>query len=390
MRFAQRMGRMTTAASFETLARAKVLESQGRRVVHLGIGEPDFETPAYIRRAAVEAMEAGWTHYTQPPGLPDVRKAIAKAWNEERGIPCDESNVVVTPGAKPILFFAMVALLEPGDEVLIPSPAFPTYASIAGFADARVVPVPLREANGFDLDLGDLAARITPRTRMLILNSPHNPTGAVVARATLEGVAELAKKHDFVVLADEIYGRMLYGVEHVSIASLPGMAERTVVCDGFSKTYAMTGWRLGFGIMPKALAVKMGTLMNNSNSCTTAFIQKAGVVALQGPQDDVVEMMRQFTERRQVIVDGLNAIPGVTCRMPGGAFYAFPNVSRTGIPSQQLADRLLDEAGVVTLAGSGFGDEGEGYLRLSFANSIPELQEGVKRIRDFLAVHAKA
>lgn len=388
MRFAQRMAGMTTAASFDTLARARTLEAQGRSIVHLGIGEPDFDTPAHIRRAATEAMEAGWTHYTQPPGLPDVRRAIAQSWSKERGIPCDENNVVVTPGAKPILFFTMLALLDAGDEVLIPSPAFPTYASVAGFVGARVVPVPLHEEKDFDLDLADLASRVSSRTRLLVLNSPHNPTGSVTPRATLEGIAELAKKHDFIVLADEIYGRMVYQGEHVSIASLPGMAERTVVCDGFSKTYAMTGWRLGFGIMEKSLAGKLGTLMNNSNSCTTTFVQKAALAALHGPQTDVDAMVEEFRRRRTVVVEGLRRIPGLTCRMPGGAFYAFPNIRGTGFTAADLANRLLDEAGVVTLPGTGFGEEGEGYLRLSYANSVAALEEGMQRIAGFLAVNA--
>jgi aspartate/methionine/tyrosine aminotransferase len=252
-----------------------------------------------------------------------------------------------------------------------------------------VVPVPLHESKQFDLDLGDLASRISPRTRLLVLNSPHNPTGAITPRATLEGIAELARKHDFMVLADEIYGRMVYEGEHVSIASLPGMAERTVVCDGFSKTYAMTGWRLGFGIMERALAAKLGTLMNNSNSCTTTFVQKAALAALRGPQDEVVAMMAQFAERRRVVVEGLNRIPGLSCQMPGGAFYAFPNIRATGFTSAQLADRLLDEAGVVTLPGTGFGPEGEGYLRLSYANSVEALGEGLGRIAEFLQVNAQ-
>ena len=387
MRLAQRMSRMTTAASFDMLARGKALEAQGRSIVHLGIGEPDFDTPAFIRKAADEALEAGWTHYGPATGLPSFRALIAKTWRERRGIPCEAANVVVTPGAKPILFFTMMALLEPGDEVIIPSPAFPTYASIAGMLDARVVPLPLREEQRFTLDLDALRARITSRTRLLILNSPHNPTGAVLPREQLEAVRDLAVKHDFVVLSDEIYGDMVYAGAFTSMGSIDGMADRCVVVDGFSKTYAMTGWRLGFGIMPESLVKPIATLMNNSNSCTASFVQKAGEAALSGPQDDVRAMMAEFAVRRRHVVDGLNAIPGVSCFDPPGAFYAFPRVTGTGLTSVQLADRLLDEAGVVTLPGTGFGDEGEGYLRLSYANSIANLDEGLRRIAAFLRVN---
>lgn len=352
--------------------------------MHLGIGEPDFDTPAFIRRAAAEALEAGYTHYGPAPGLPEFRKTIAATWRARRGLACEAANVVVTPGAKPILFFAMVALLEPGDEVLIPSPAFPNYQSIAEFMGARVVPVPLLPAKGFDVDLDALRARITSRTRLLILNSPHNPTGGVIAPATLAAIAELAQRHDFTVMSDEIYAGMVYEGESPSIATLPGMAERTVVVDGFSKTYAMTGWRLGFGIMPEPLAKHMAALMNNSNSCTATFVQKAGEAALTGPQDEVASMVEEFRVRRDLVVERLNAIPGVCCGRPPGAFYAFPNIVVPGMTSAQLADRLLDEAGVVTLPGTAFGEGGEGYLRLSYANSQENLREGVQRIGAFL------
>lgn len=385
MRFADRMGHLKTAASFEMLARGKALEAQGRSIVHLGIGEPDFDTPSFIRRAAAEALEAGYTHYGPAPGLPEFRRTIAAQWRARRGIACEAANVVVTPGAKPILFFAMVALLEPGDEVLIPSPAFPNYNSIAEFLGARVVPVPLLPAKGFDVDLAALEARITPRTRILLLNSPHNPTGGVIAPATLAAIAELAKRHDFTVISDEIYAGMVYDGESPSIATLPGMAERTVVVDGFSKTYAMTGWRLGFGIMPEALARHMANLMNNSNSCTATFVQKAGEAALLGPQDEVASMVQEFRVRRDHVVQWLNAIPGVCCGNPAGAFYVFPNIVVPGMTSEELANRLLDEAGVVTLPGSAFGEGGEGYLRLSYANSLAQLREGCDRIGAYLA-----
>lgn len=390
MRFAQRMSRMTTAASFDMLARGKALEAQGRSIIHLGIGEPDFDTPAFIRAAAEDALEAGFTHYGPAAGLPEMREAIAHSWREARAIPCAAENVIVTPGAKPILFFAMLALLEPGDEVIIPSPAFPTYASVAAFLDARVVPTPLDPSRGFDLDLTALAARITERTRLIVLNSPHNPTGAVLSDATLQAVRELALQHDLVVISDEIYGSMVYDLPYRSIASLPGMAERTVVVDGFSKTYAMTGWRLGFGIMPSALAKHIATLMNNSNSCTATFVQKAGLAALSGPQGEVHAMISEFHARRNLIVEGLAEIPGVECFMPSGAFYAWPDVRATGFTAGVLADRLLDEAGVVTLPGTGFGAEGEGYLRLSYANSQENLREGLARIAGFLARHGSS
>lgn len=389
MRFAGRMSRLTTAASFDMLARGRALEAQGRSIIHLGIGEPDFDTPAFIRRAAAAALEAGWTHYGPAAGLPEFRRLIAETWRARRGIACEAANVVVTPGAKPVLFFAMLALLEAGDEVLIPSPAFPTYASVASLLGGRVVPVPLVAERGFDLDLAALRRRVGERSRMIVLNSPHNPTGAVLPRATLEAVAALAREHDLIVLSDEIYAGMVHEGESPSIATLPGMAERTVVVDGFSKTWAMTGWRLGFGIMPEPLARGMAGLMNNSNSCTATFVQKAGEAALTGPQDEVAAMVAEFRARREIVVAGLNAIPGVSCARPPGAFYAFPRVERTGLSSAELADRLLDEAGVVTLPGTGFGEEGEGHLRLSYANSQANLREGLRRMHEFLAARAR-
>ena len=371
------------------LARGKALEAQGRSIVHLGIGEPDFDTPAHIRHAATAALEAGFTHYGPAAGLPEFRKVIAAEWRQRRNLECEAANVVVTPGAKPILLFAMVALLEVGDEVLIPSPAFPNYGSIAALIGAKVVPVPLVPERGFDIDLDALRARITDRTRLLVLNTPHNPTGGVIPPATLAAVAELARKHDFVVLSDEIYSGMVYEGTSPSIATLPGMAERTVVVDGFSKTYAMTGWRLGFGIMAEPLAKHMAALMNNSNSCTATFVQKAGEAALLGPQAEVASMVDEFHVRRDLVVAGLNAIPGVCCGRPAGAFYAFPNIVVPGMTSAQLADRLLDEAGVVTLPGTAFGAEGEGYIRLSYANSQAQLSEGLRRIAAFLGALQK-
>jgi aspartate/methionine/tyrosine aminotransferase len=378
------MSRLTSSASFDMLARGRALEAQGRSIVHLGIGEPDFDTPAHIRRAADAAIAAGYTHYGPAAGLPEFRKLIADTWRERRGLDCGAANVIVTPGAKPILFFAMLATLEAGDEVLIPSPAFPTYASVASFLGARVVPVPLVAARGFDVDLAALRQRITSRSRMLVLNSPHNPTGGVLPRATLQTIAELAQQHDLLVLSDEIYAGMVYEGESPSIATLPGMAERTVVVDGFSKTYAMTGWRLGFGIMPEPLARHMAALMNNSNSCTATFVQKAGEAALTGPQDEVHAMVAEFRARREVVVSGLNALPGVSLSPPAGAFYAFPRIAGSGLSSEELASRLLEEAGVVMLPGTGFGAEGEGHLRLSYANSRENLALGLTRLGEFL------
>jgi len=384
MRFAQRLSRLGTETAFEVLARAQALEAQGRRIIHLEIGEPDFDTPKFIRQAAAEALEAGFTHYGPSAGLPEFRKLIAEQWSRDRGIPCDADHVVVTPGGKPIMFFTMLALLEEGDEVLYPSPGFPIYESVANFLNARTIPLVLREQNGFDLDIKDLESKITSRTRLLVLNSPHNPTGAVLKPETVEAVAALARRHDFHILSDEIYGRIQYEGRHLSIASLPGMAERTVVLDGFSKTYAMTGWRLGFGIMEKQLAKHVARLMTNSNSCTATFVQKAGHAALAGSQAEVHGMVEEFRVRRDVIVNGLNALPGVACFMPRGAFYAFPNITGTGIKSAELAKLMLEEAGVACLSGTAFGAAGEGYLRFSYANSAENIRVALGFMSEFL------
>jgi aspartate/methionine/tyrosine aminotransferase len=390
MSYAKRMGRLGTETAFEVLARARALEAKGRKVVHLEIGEPDFDTPANIRKAAVEALEEGFTHYGPSAGLPEFRKVIAETWSRDRGIPCDADNVIVTPGAKPIMFYVMLALLEEGDEVLYPNPGFPIYESVGNFLGARTVPYVLKEEKGFDLDLKELESKVTPRTKLLIFNSPHNPTGAVLSPETIQGIAALARKHSFYILADEIYARMLYEGRHLSIASLPGMAERTIVLDGFSKTYAMTGWRLGFGIMNKDLAVHVARLQTNSNSCTATFTQKAGIAALTGPQTAVEAMNAEFRIRRDTIVKGLNQIPGIKALMPQGAFYVFPNITGTGMTSKQLADALLEEAGVACLAGTSFGAHGEGYLRLSYANSLENLQLALQQIGEFLSVRTRA
>jgi aspartate/methionine/tyrosine aminotransferase len=309
-------------------------------------------------------------------------------WKAERNIPCDADNVVVTPGAKPIMFFVMLALLEEGDEVLYPNPGFPIYESVANFINARAIPLALRADRDFDLDLADLESKITSRTKLLVLNSPHNPTGAVLKPETVEGIATLARKHSFHILADEIYARILYSGKHLSIASLPGMAERTIVLDGFSKTYSMTGWRLGFGIMEKQLAVHVARLMTNSNSCTATFTQKAGLAAVTGPQDEVQAMVKEFRARRDLIVNGLNALPGVKCFMPQGAFYAFPNIQGTGWKSAELAKLLLEEAGVACLSGTAFGVHGEGFIRFSYANSQENIRTAIAAMGEFLSVRA--
>ncbi|MER3468852.1 MAG: aspartate aminotransferase [Thermoflexus sp.] len=380
MRLAQRMSRLGTETAFEVLARAKALEAQGREIIHLEIGEPDFDTPAHIKAAAVRALEEGYTHYTPAAGIPALRQAIADYIRRTRGIPVGPENVVVVPGGKPIMFFAILALVEEGDEVIYPNPGFPIYESMIRFVGARPVPLRLRMENEFRVDVEELAALITPRTRMLILNSPANPTGGVLTREDLAAIAELCLRHDLVVLSDEIYSRILYEGEHISIASFPGMLERTIILDGFSKTYAMTGWRLGYGVMPEPLAEAVTRLMINSNSCTAAFTQMAGIAALTGPQDDVDRMVAAFRERREVIVEGLNRIPGFRCLKPKGAFYAFPNIEGTGMSSRQLAAYLLEEAGVAVLSGTAFGEYGEGFLRLSFANSVENIRRALERI----------
>ena len=381
---ASRMGRLETETAFEVLAKAQALEAAGKQIVHLEIGEPDCATPANIVEAAKQALDAGYTHYGPSAGLPVLRQAIAEEVARTRGIPVEPDQVVVTPGAKPIMFFLMLCCLDEGDELLYPDPGFPTYASVAAFVGARPIPLPLREENDFRFDIADLRARLSPRTRMLILNSPQNPTGGVLTRADLEEIAGLVRGRPIVVLSDEIYRRIVYDGNAPSIASLPGMPEQTVILDGFSKSYAMTGWRLGYGVMPPELAWRVARLMTNSNSCTASFTQMAGVEALRGQQESVSLMVAEFAERRRLVVDGLNAIPGITCRAPAGAFYAFPNIRGLGIGSDELAGRLLDEAGVAALAGTSFGAFGEGYLRLSYANSIPNLTLALERIDAFM------
>ncbi len=388
MQLAQRIQQLSSESAFRVLARARALEAQGRDVVHLEIGDPDFDTSEHVVEAACRALRDGATHYAPPPGLPALREALAAHTGQRRGIDVSPEQVVVTPGAKPALFFALLALAEPGVEVLYPDPGFPIYRSVIGFCGAEPVAYPLREELGFSFRLEDVRARLTPRTRAIILNSPHNPTGGVIPRQDLAALAELCVAHDIVAISDEIYEFMDYGSAtdgdaFASIAEMPGMspAERTVIVHGFSKTYAMTGWRLGYAVMPTPLAEAIALLMVNSNSCTATATQMAGLAALQGPWEPVQAMLDAFAARRQVLVEGLNAVPGMRCAMPGGAFYAFPNIRGTGMSSAELETYLLEEAGVATLAGTGFGERGEGYLRLSYANSVERLQEALRRMQ---------
>ncbi|MBS7607759.1 MAG: pyridoxal phosphate-dependent aminotransferase [Candidatus Bathyarchaeia archaeon] len=383
--FADRMAVLGTETAFEVLARAKALERQGKNIIHLEIGEPDFDTPQNIKEAAVKALYSGYTHYVPAAGIPELREAIAEYISKTRNIPVDPEEVVVTPGAKPIMFFAILACVNPGEEVLYPNPGFPIYESMINFVGAKPVPIPLKEENDFRLDHEYVKKKITKRTKMIILNSPENPTGGVLTREDLKVIADcIANRDDVIVLSDEIYSRIIYEGTHESIASLPGMKEKTIILDGFSKTYAMTGWRLGYGVMRKDLAEKITQLMVNSNSCTCAFVQMAGIEALKGPQDSVDRMVTEFRKRREVIVEGLNRIKGITCKKPKGAFYVFPNITGTGMRSKELSDFLLNEAGVAVLPGTSFGKYGEGYLRISFANSIENIKEALKRIEKAL------
>ncbi|HLH73972.1 MAG TPA: pyridoxal phosphate-dependent aminotransferase [Chloroflexota bacterium] len=380
MKLAKRMSRLGTETAFEVLAKARALEAKGKHIVHLEIGEPDFDTPAHVIDEGVKALTSGFTHYSPSAGILELRQSIARCAGQKRGLFFDPDQVVVTPGGKPIMFFILLALAEAGDEVIYPNPGFPIYESMINFVGATPVPIPLREERQFRFDVDELASKITPRTRVLILNSPQNPTGGVLTRSDVASIAELAVRHNLTVLSDEIYSEILYEGEHVSIATFPGMAERTIILDGFSKTYAMTGWRLGYGIMPIELAPQITRLVTNSVSCTATFIQKAGIAALEGPMDKVTQMVEEFRVRRQVIVDGLNAIPRLRCANPAGAFYVFPYVGDVGLDCRAFADYLLNEAGVATLSGTSFGKYGEGYLRLSYANSVANIQTALDRI----------
>ena len=374
------MLRLGTETAFEVLARAQALERQGQHIIHLEIGEPDFDTPSAIVEAGAQALRHGYTHYTPSPGLLPLRQAVADEMHRSRGLSVAPEQVVVTPGAKPILFFTMLALIDEGDEVLCPDPGFPIYESMIRYCGGTVVPVALPESLDFRLDIAALQGAVTSRTKLIIINSPANPTGSALEQGDLRRIAGIAQDHDLLVLSDEIYSRMLYEGAHHSIAALPGMADRTIILDGFSKTYAMTGWRLGYGVFPLPLAPFISKLMTNSNSCTAAATQIAGIEALTMPQQPVTAMVDEFRRRREVIVKGLNSLPGISCRMPAGAFYAYPNIQKTGVPSAELAALLLHKAGVATLSGTSFGPAGEGYLRLSYANSIANIEEALSRI----------
>ena len=382
MKLAERMTRIGVESAFEVLQRARALEAQGRNVIHLEIGQPDFPTPAHIKDAAKRALDEGWTGYGPTPGFPDFRDAIADYISRTRGISgISGRNVVVVPGGKPIMFFTMMAVLEPGDEVIYPNPGFPIYESMINFLGATAVPMPLVESRGFSFDLDTFRKKLSSRTKMVVLNSPANPTGGMMPREDVAALAGMLRERDVLVLSDEIYSRISYGSEPVSIARFDGMLEKTIILDGFSKTYSMTGWRLGYGVMPLWLVDAVDKLMVNSNSCTASFTQRAGLAALQGPQDDVERMVVEFRRRRDAIVAGLNQIPGFRCSVPDGAFYAFPNVTGTGLPSRELADLLLNEAGVACLSGTAFGAYGDGYLRFSYAASLEQIEEALGRIR---------
>jgi aspartate aminotransferase len=381
MKIAERMTRIGIESAFEVLQRARALEAQGKKIVHLEIGQPDFPTPRHVIEAGQKALDEGWTGYGPTPGFPDFRDAIAEYISRSRGISVSGKNVMVVPGGKPIMFFTMMAVLEPGDEVVYPNPSFPIYESMINFLGATPVPIPLVESRGFSFDLETFRQKLSPKTKMVVLNSPANPTGGMIPRDDLAKMAEMLRDRDVLVLSDEIYSRICYGVEPSSITQFPGMLEKTVILDGFSKTYSMTGWRLGYGVMPLWLADAVDKLMVNSNSCTASFTQRAGLAALTGPQDDVDRMVAEFRRRRDVIVKGLNEIPGFRCVVPDGAFYVFPNVSGTGVPSRELADMLLNDAGVACLSGTAFGSYGDGYLRFSYAASLENIEDALARIR---------
>lgn len=378
------MERIGIETAFEVLVRARALEAQGKSIVHLEIGEPDFDTPAHIKDAGKRAIDDGWTHYGPTQGQPDLREAIAQHISETRGIAVGAQHVCVVPGGKPMIFFPVMALIEEGDEVIYPNPGFPIYESMIRYAGGTPVPIPLVEERGFCFDLDVFRRRLSDKTKLIILNSPQNPTGGVICREDIATIAELVRDRDLMVLSDEIYWRIVYGVTPVSISTFPGMLEKTIILDGFSKTYAMTGWRMGYGVMPEWLVDAVNKLMVNSNSHTASFTQRAGLAALTGPQNDVVRMVAEFHRRRDSFVAGLNTLPGFRCRMPEGAFYAFPNITGTGMKSKQLADLLLSEAGVASLSGTSFGEYGEGYLRFSYANSLENLTEAVERMRRWL------
>ena len=382
LRLAERMAGLGTETAFEVLAKARDLERQGRSIVHLEIGEPDFDTPEHIKEAAMTALREGQTHYTPAAGLYEAREAVADHVETVRKVPVDPAEVVITPGSKPIMFFAILALVNPGDEVIYPDPGYPIYESVTKFVGGVPKALPLREERGFRIDPDELRALASSKTRLIVINTPHNPCGSTLTREDLEVIAEVAQRCDAFVLADEIYWQITYDGGHSSIMSLPGMKARTILLDGFSKAYAMTGWRLGYGVMRQDLAARIAQLMVNSNSCAAAFTQLAGIAALRGPRGPVEAMVAEFRRRRDVIVSGLNAIDGVHCAVPSGAFYAFPNVKRIEGNSKRLAEYLLADGGVACLSGTAFGTQGQGYLRFSYANNIENITEGLRRMRE--------
>lgn len=390
MKLAERMNRILVESAFEVLVRARALEAQGRSIIHLEIGEPDFPTPSHIIEAGKKALDDGWTHYGPTQGFPDLREAIAAYISRTRNISVGPQHVCVVPGGKPIIFFPMLALLEPGDEVIYPDPGFPIYESMVRYLGATPVPVPLVEENGFSFDLNVLRDSLSERTKMVVLNSPQNPTGGLIPYEDMREIAGMLRDRDVVILADEIYSRICYGDAPTSITAFPGMLEKTILLDGFSKTYAMTGWRIGYGVMPEWLVDPVNKLMVNSNSCTASFTQRAALAAITGPQDDVDKMVAEFRRRRDAFCAALNEIPGFRCQVPGGAFYTFANIEGTGRHAKELADYLLNDAGVACLNGAAFGKYGEGYLRFSYANSLENLLEAARRIRHALQRSASA
>jgi aspartate/methionine/tyrosine aminotransferase len=392
MRFAKRMERLGTESAFEVLAHARRLEAQGHSIIHLEIGEPDFGTPGNIIEAAHRAMQSGATHYTPASGLPQVREAIAAEMTRRGGVGVSPGQVVVVPGSKNILHFALLALIEPGDEVILPDPGYPVYRSLTDFVGAVAKPVAIREENDFRMDLDEVARAITPKTRMIIINSPQNPTGGVLTENDLDRLAKLAVQHDLWVVSDEIYSEICFQDLPKPIWSRPGLQERTIVMDGLSKTFAMCGWRLGYGVMPEALAQRMDTLLINTSACAASFTQIAAIEALESPESKVVveKMVAAFKGRRDTLVAGLNSIPGFHCHLPAAAFYAFPNVTETGISSRELARRLLEEAGVAALAGEAFGENGRGHLRFAYTVSEDQIAEAVERISVFIKTAALA
>ncbi len=383
-KYAKRMQNLGTETAFEVLAKAKKLEAEGKHIIHLEIGEPDFPTPDNIVQAAAKSLQGGDTHYTPSNGILPLRETIAKYMSRTRGLDFTADEVVMTPGGKPIMFFAIIALVDEGDEVIYPNPGFPIYESMIKFMGGKPVPIPLKEEKGFAFDPEDLRKLITPKTKLLIINTPQNPTGGILTKDAILKIADIVKDKDIWILSDEIYSRLIFTGEHFSIAQVPGFKERTIILDGFSKYYAMTGWRAGFGVMNKEIAPMISKLVTNSVSCTNAFVQKGCIEALEGPQDSVDQMKAEFLARRDIIVDGLNSLKGFSCIVPDGAFYAFPNITKTGYTSRELNDHLLYKANVAALSGTAFGEYGEGYLRFSYANSRENIKEAIKRIKNVL------